>query len=308
MNLLFPAKPRAPAARILAFSRGQPPCSLGAFLPWPFLLVGALWQRLRSLWGYKFKLPASEEAFSIGGFVLTFAALSMSQYKLPHYIFITLPWAAILTARWLTSAHRAGIWAQLAVYLVLALTSFLLLGFVFPTTNLLLWVIPAGVFGYLGWQSWRMPVPLHPDAAVQRGVLAFLGAAFVLNFHFYPSLLPYQSTSAVPRYARARQIPMDQLAVYHRHGHALDFYSGRILPALESPEAVRQKALDSGDYWLYTDVAGFDRLDSAGVAMQQAAQFSHFQVALLKPAFLRPATRLEALDTVYLLKILNQQH
>ena len=281
---------------------------LWAFLPWPFLFVGALWQRLRHLWVQKFKLPATDEAFSIGGFVLTFAALSMSQYKLPHYIFITLPWAAILTARWLVSAPRVGLWAQLAVYLVLALTSFLLLGFVFPTTNLLLWAIPTGVFGYLGWQSWRTPVPIHPDAAVQRGILAFLGAAFVLNFHFYPELLPYQSTSAVPRYARARQIPTDRLAVYHRHGHALDFYSGRILPALDTPEAVRQKALGSGDYWLYTDARGFDRLDSAGVTLQETARFSHFQVALLKPAFLLPATRPEALDTVFLLKILAQQH
>ena len=281
---------------------------LWAFLPWPFLLAGALWQRLRALFGQKFRLPAGDEAFSAGGFVLTFIALSLSHYKLPHYIFITLPWAAVLTARWLATPGLARGWwvSQYAVLAVLVVVSFLLLGFVFPAPNPLIWAVPAGLFGYVLLDIWKAPFPADSDLLVRRSVLVFLGAALVLNFHFYPQLLTYQSTAAVPRYACAQGIPLDRLACYNRHGHALDFYAGRILPRLEDPEAVRRHAA-SGDFWLYTDSLGLARLDSAGVPSTTTARFGHFQVALLKPAFLNPATRPEALDPVYLLKISAQQ-
>lgn len=276
---------------------------LWAFLPWPLLLVGAVGQRLRALWQQKFKLPEPDEGFSIGGFLLTFLALSMSQYKLPHYIFITLPWAAVLTARWLSSATHMGYRLQQITCLILALTCFLLLAFVFPSANLLLWAVPAGIFGYLGWSSRRLPS--GPDGVVQQGVLAFLAAAFVLNFHFYPHLLPFQSTSAVPRYAKAQGIPLQRLACYNRHGHALDFYSGGILPQLDTPAEVAERARREDAFWLYTNAEGRARLDSADVRYQPAAAFGHFQVALLNGAFLNPATRPEALEQVYLLKILR---
>ena len=289
---------------------------LWAFLPWPLLLAGALWQRIRGLFQQRFRLPAGEEAYSIGGFVLTFIALSLSHYKLPHYIFITLPWAAILTARWALPLMQddrekgAGLswaYAQCAVYLILAVAALLIVGFVFPTGNLLVWAVTLGIFGYLGFSCWQKPFPADADIWTQRGVLAFLGTAFVLNFHFYPNLLPYQSTAAVPRFAREHQIPADQLAFYNRHGHALDFYAGQILPEMETPEQVRQTARSSGAFWLYTDSTGLARLDSAGIRMEETARFAHFQVALLKPAFLNPATRPQSLDPVFLLKIFGQQ-
>lgn len=279
---------------------------LWAFLPWPFLLAGALWRRLRDSFRGKFRLPEGDEAYSLGGFVLSFAALSLSQYKLPHYIFITLPWAAVLTARWLTSGVGKGWYIlQYFVLTVLAAAAFLLTGFVFPTANPVIWGVVTGVFGYVLIQCWRQPFPSAPAVLVQRCSLAFLGAASVLNFHFYPNLLPYQSTAAAPRYAREKQIPLDRLAFYHRHGHALDFYAQRILPQMETPGDIVETARRTGPFWLYTDEAGRARLDSAGVPYCPTATFGHFQVALLKPAFLNPATRTQALDPVYLLQINN---
>ncbi|MBK9336573.1 MAG: glycosyltransferase family 39 protein [Lewinellaceae bacterium] len=290
---------------------------LWAFLPWPILLAGALWRRFGALFQQKFRLPAGDEAFSIGAFVLTFVALSLSRYKLPHYIFVTLPWAAVLTARWLgqvldsvaatsvapEAAARFARYSTCIVLVVLAATSALLLGFVFPTANILKWGIGLGLFGAAAAVFWRNSAA---DALVQSGVLALLGAAFVLNFHFYPNLLPHQSTAAVPRYARQNGIPADKMAFFNRHGHALDFYAGYILKSMETPGQVRRAAADSGAFWLYTDAPGRAELDSAAVRYTPAATFQHFQVALLKPAFLNPAQRAESLQQVYLLKIEEQ--
>ncbi len=281
---------------------------LWAFLPWSLLLVGAIWRRIAELFRQKFYLMLSDEAFSLGGFVLTFVALSMSRYKLPHYIFITLPWAAVLTARWLGQLSAQGklrpaVRVQYGVFLLLATLSFLLLAFVFPGAGPLVWAVSVGIFGGLLWQIMRGPRPIDSGRLVQWSVLAFLGAAFVLNFHFYPRLLPYQSTAEAARFARRSGMEAGKLAFFHRHGHALDFYAGRILPEMKTPDAVRDTAAAKGDYWLYTDEAGKAQLDSAGVEYTLAASFGHFQVALIKPAFLNPATRTHTLMPVYLLEI-----
>ena len=277
---------------------------LWAFLPWSFLLLGALWRRLGDSFRHKFCLPEGDEAYSLGGFMLSFVALSMSQYKLPHYIFITLPWAAVLTARWLKQGPARG-WhtVQNLVLSVLTAAAFLLAGFVFPTGSPAVWGILVILFGYLWVQILRRPFLPDAGSLVQRSALAFLGAAFVLNFHFYPGLLPHQSTAAVPRFAKAHQIPLDTLAFYNRHGHALDFYAQRILPKMETPDQVRETAQRTGAFWLYTNEKGRARLDSAGVSYRTSATFGHFQVALLNTTFLNPATRAQSLEPVYLLLI-----
>ncbi|MEQ1744833.1 MAG: glycosyltransferase family 39 protein [Saprospiraceae bacterium] len=301
---------------------------LWAFLPWSVLLIGALWRRWGDLFRQKLRLPAGDEAFSVGAFVLTFVALSLSKYKLPHYIFVTLPWAAVLVARWL-HGERSGtlegyVGATLAVapeagdrvtaraastaigfaVVLLGVVAVLLLGFVFPTANVLTWATALGLYGGAVFFLFLKKKPTEQvDRLVQGGVLAFLSAAFVLNAHFYPNLLPFQSTSAVPRYAQENGIPPAKTGLFNRHGHALDFYSQAVLKQVDTPDQARQTAVALGGLWLYTDVQGLLRLDSAGVRYTPVATFDHFQVALLKPAFLNPATRREALQPVFLIKI-----
>ena len=283
---------------------------LWAFLPWPLLLLAALRQRLRKVISQKFYLPDGPEAYSLGAFLLTFVALSWSQYKLPHYIFITLPWAAVLVAHWLNQpplkpVRRRWMIAQYLVLAIVALAAFLLAGFVFPTWNPVVWGPLLSIFGWLAMRIFESPFPQNAaDALVQRSVLALLGAAFVLNFHFYPQLLPFQSTSATAHWAKQNGIPANRLAFFNRHGHALDFYSGQILPEMLTAEQIQHWTAANGALWIYTDQFGRDHLARAGLHYTEAVTFSHFQVALLSIAFLDPATRPLTLQPVYLLKIL----
>lgn len=268
---------------------------LWAFLPWPLLLIAAFGRRMADLFRQKLHLLPGDEAFSIGAFLLTFVALSMSKYKLPHYIFVTLPWAAVLVAR----GFGGGAVLLGITQLLLAAASGLLLAFVFPAVSVWKWATFLALFGAAAVFLWKKT----PERLVQSGMLAFLGAAFAVNFHFYPNLLPYQSTAAAPRFAREHGIPVERLGFFNRHGHALDFYAGHILTQIDSPEQARRVAAETGDFWLYTDSTGRARLDSASVRYNPVATFGHFQVALLKPEFLSPSKRDKTLTPVYLLKI-----
>lgn len=278
---------------------------LWAFLPWSLLLIGALGRRLRELYAQKLRLPAGDEAYSIGGFVLTFIALSLSRYKLPHYIFITLPWAAVLTARFLALApRRIWLWGLYLSAAILMLLGVFMLTFVFPGFHPVLWAILSAILGYWIYAIIRSPFPANTNQWVQRGVLAMVAAALVLNFHFYPNLLPYQSTGKAMHYAKQRGIPADKLAHFRRHGHALDFYAGRILPQMDSPEQVLATRAAQGALWLYTTAAGKEELANAGVPFREELRLDHFQVALMKPDFLNPDTRHKVLQPVFLLEIL----
>jgi len=126
---------------------------------------------------------------------------------------------------------------------------------------------------------------------------------FVLNFHFYPQLLLYQGTPKAARFAYAEGIPADKMYFFQHGSHAMDFYNRDILENLESPQKVQAKAQEQGNIWVYTTESGRDLLTAEGVPITEVQAFSHFQVALLKPKFLNPATRAETLQTYYLLRI-----
>ncbi|MBC7920310.1 MAG: glycosyltransferase family 39 protein, partial [Ferruginibacter sp.] len=72
---------------------------LWAFLPWMVLAYYGVATRLWNLVRGRFARPVDAEVLTLGGFLLPFIALSTSQYKLPHYIFVVFPFAALLAAR-----------------------------------------------------------------------------------------------------------------------------------------------------------------------------------------------------------------
>jgi len=292
---------------------------LWAFLPWCLLLPAGWIQLLRRFGGSLLtrnqRLNAAlhmapPEGYSLGAFTLTFIALSMSQYKLPHYIFITLPWAAVIVAGWLnveTDAPQRRRWAYIGLYFAMTcglIIAFLLAGFVFPTANPLLWGILLGGTGWLLRRILLEPFPTDSDVLLQRGVFAGVLIGFVLNFYFYPKLLPFQAARPVAEFAKKQGIPANKMAYFHRGSHALDFYNGDMLEDLPSDLDVRNRAKQEGAYWLHTDAGGRRELESQGVPFEVVQDFRHFQVALLKPKFLNPTSRPNTLDTIYLLQIL----
>jgi 4-amino-4-deoxy-L-arabinose transferase-like glycosyltransferase len=246
------------------------------------------------------------EYYALGGFILTFIALSQSQYKLPHYIFITLPWAAVLVASSLKNIGK-GLWGILyfSAFLTL-LIAFAALFFVFPTGNVLAAGITLIATGVLLWKVFRNPFPADIEVFVQRGVWVALLFGFVLNFHFYPHLLPYQSTPQAARYAHAQGIPPEKMYFFNTGSHAMEFYNGDIMENLSSPEKAATLASDQGGIWVFTTLDGKKALEDPALKMEETGQFRHFQVALLKPEFLNPATREKTLGTYFLLKILPE--
>lgn len=277
---------------------------LWAFLPWTLLLIGGLTHRIRTFFAQKWRIPAGEEAFSVGAFVLIFIALSLSKYKLPHYIFITLPWAAVLTARWLYQAENKPRWiakANFGFLLLAGLVALLIPGFVFPTWNPAIW-IPALVLLIFAGRN-TLPRYFFSEGYIQGTIAVGILIGFVLNFCYYTYLMPYQSTVEAGKYFFDHQIPVAKRAQLGATGHALDFYSQSIVAHLQNTDTLQTLARKEGQIWVYVREGGREQLDDAGIPYTIEAQFQHFQVALMKTAFLNPATRNSVLNPVEIVRI-----
>ena len=289
---------------------------LWAFLPWVLLMPGALWFHFKRAGRdiFHFRKTSFTEGFSLGAFLLTFVALSLSKYKLPHYIFVTLPWAAVLIASWL-NAEKEGekdaelpsvpvFWLSMsyATFLLALIAAFLLVGFVFPG-NIWAWVVLVAGTVYLIGRIFRSPFRVSSSSLVQRGVVVAILTGFTLNFHFYPRLLPYQSTSKIGQFIHETGIPKEKVAFFQRHGHALDFYSRQITLRMDNVEQIRAAVDSLGQLWIYTNQKGKSEMDAAGIPYENVYEMGHFQAALLNGRFLNPATRKASLEPVWLLKV-----
>ncbi|NCU04184.1 MAG: hypothetical protein GXC73_09385, partial [Chitinophagaceae bacterium] len=72
---------------------------LWGMLPWTLFFVSGLIFELIKIIRNRFTVARNEEFLTTGGFVLSYCSLGISKYQLPHYIYVALPFIAIITAK-----------------------------------------------------------------------------------------------------------------------------------------------------------------------------------------------------------------
>lgn len=276
-----------------------------SFLPWMgYLLPGLAMAGIRLIKN-RMKVPEGTELISSSGFVITYCALAMSKFQLPHYVFVILPLASVLVAdfyyqleqgkaglglkRWLSNLH-------LSVSVILVLGGIAMVVYVFPQNLKFWWFWCAFVLvlgGYTFVWFLRRVAPF-PFTALIAGML---GLNLLMNTCFYPYLLEYQPGAVVGRYLRETGLVERQCFVYAYPDdlHSLHFYAGKLVHgAPDVPEK---------GHVLLTQTEGFQQLQKSGYGVQVIKSGPVFKVTGMKPAFLNPATRLRTLKTYYLVEI-----
>jgi len=298
---------------------------LWAFIPWTICALVALFYSGKELVQSRFKLQSGQEGITISGFVLVFIALSMSRYKLPHYIFVLLPLAAIFTARWIyvlqEQKSKVYPWVkniQVTIYFLLSASIVGILIYVFPP---MYWPRPEFMFGTLNWFFWMfyyhiinivvlmlligLSVAVFSRGAfgkiIAAGVICISAINIGLNNDFYPRLLKYQVSNSVGRELVKMNIPEDRFFFYGMAGcHSLNYYSHRINHQIYEPAL--HEELKKHDVWVYINEDDWKHIGNyPEVGNPYNVPLLKYPVQLLKPAFLNPATREKACDHMYLL-------
>lgn len=275
---------------------------LWTFLPWSLLVVTALFRNLFEI-RRQINNALSGEFIATSGFVLLFLAMSSSHFKLPHYIYICFPFAALLTADFLADIQagtRSFRWLSLLQFIIALLV--LLVAAVIE-----FWVFPAG-FGWgflIGFGLVAMVAAyFQPYDGFLRlmgpSLIALLLFGLVANYVFYPNLLKFQASSAAGKYIHAQGLRVDEVALFsigEESIHALDFYAEMTVPHVEQVDSLLLG--DQQQRYVYTNAAGIEKLKSTGYQLQTLQTWPFFRVTHLNGHFLNPAKRAESLEERY---------
>lgn len=266
---------------------------LWSFLPWSLLALGGLWLGIRTFFKNLFRVPATEEFITLLGFILPFIALSFSDYKLPHYIYVLFPFAAIMAARF-ADALQSGVGPWRGIHSVLAI---LLLVF---AIGLGAWAFPvSSVAIWMGFVLLALLAVYHialRNQWLQACLFAVLAANLILNAGVYPQLMQYQSTSRAGQDIAALK-PDNAISLYPR-GNALDYYAQQPVPQNTSIPTPLPKGTI-----IFTDNQGLQELYDAHIDIDILKTYPHYRITILTWTFINPATRAAKLQERFLVEV-----
>ncbi len=264
-----------------------------AFLPWTLFALAAILNRIWVLikWGPK----RLEEVVSLAGFVLPWIAFSLSRYKLPHYIFVFFPLAAILTAQYIVKSYHSGknvftqlYIAQFVVIWLLWLIPVLILVFVFEVSNYFAVVLAGAAFvGFII----NNANPHRLNGLLIGSCLTIIGINFVLSLHFYPNLLTYQGGTVVGRFVRQKGWNTEKFCSYKTSPHSLDFYSRQINRVAVNIQEARTFMAGKSEVYFYGSDVDLEDFKKAGFKTETVLRLQHFHVSTLNIGFLNSKTR-----------------
>lgn len=265
------------------------------FQPWILYLVLGTGAAIGSFFT-KDPEKKRKEYITLGGFVLTFLALSLSRFKLPHYVFVTFPFAAVLAADFLVNMKRKWvIWYQGFFNLLFTVVAILGYTLIFPAED---FIGPLVVLALLvtSWYLFLKKTEL-PNRIFLSTIVLILGFNLTLSTHFYPNLLKFQAGSTVGKLVQAKELDMDEFYWFKVHDHSMDFYSERITPQMAEADL---SELKSG-VRIYTNKEGLNYIKSQNLPYKVEEELLEFPVTRLNFKFLFEKSRAETIDTNYLL-------
>ncbi len=271
---------------------------LWAFLPWVFFLIPAMigiWKRRAE----------QNEWYSVSGAILIFLALSMSRYKLPHYIYLTLPLAALMVSGYLAqnSGHVKARFLNIIAYIYALLACIfcaLIWIYVFPLRSIfpvLMVLLPLLLLFYF---YIKLRDPLWKPVLLLTGVSICLN--ILMNAWFYPELLKYQSSSMAMKLAKESGWQRAQIRHWNTNASALHFYMGGPIEPLNINNDLTQFPL-----LVYTDEDGKLQLEKE-FETELVQTFQDFAVTRLNPVFLRSSKRSQAFQFYYLIKLKSNSY
>jgi hypothetical protein len=195
--------------------------------------------------------------------------------------------------RWLTaSAYSISV-----MYWILALS---ILIFVFPGQTAIPWIMLISGIGCCCLLVIRMRS--HPHGIIFTLAMSAIMVNLVLNLHFYPRLMKYQTGKQIANEWNKKGINNERLYYFQYHSPALDFHLG-FAPPVVNESKVNRIASMGRQFWLVTDANGIADLDSSFIADRLV--FESYPTQALSLTFLNNKTRRQVLQKTYLVKIIK---
>ena len=273
---------------------------LWGFLPWTlFLILGLISESYKAIKS-KLQLPSHAEWIVLPGFLITYTALGISNYQLPHYIYVVLPFTAIIAAKSIYSLiikcenifFKTIITVINTFIYILVLAILMVLLFFTFSSNIYYIIISLSVVALFFLFFKKIgTIPI----LIQFAMITIITTNLLLTFFFYPKLLEYQLGNQVSKVIQQKNINKNKFYLYKIYvERSLDFYSNYSFKQVES-----LKSLKSDDYVLIKNSLINQELLTY---YKKIELVSTFHVSTLNAAFLNPKTRSESLEQYSILQ------
>lgn len=278
---------------------------LWSFLPWIFLFLIAFFNQVKYIVRQRFRISEQQEAITTAGFLLTYISLGISNYQLPHYIFVVFPLAAVITAKFvfkLTEENKfrklypAVLYGHFVLFTLMWLALIALLYFTFDTVPAFVTVFAALLF--IGFLYIFIRQKNKRSILITLCLYTIIGLNFFLNASFYPSLLKYQMGNTAGRWIAKQKIPTTNISIYKFDAlRSLHFYAKGNIYRQDSTEKIK-----AGD-WIITSTDNLAELNEHGLKYDIFYRGKYFHVSRLSFKFLHPKRREKELKPYVILKI-----
>lgn len=272
---------------------------LWAFFPWCILGYIVLVTRIKGF------LSRKEEWLTPGIFLLVIAGISFSGFKLPHYLNIMFPAAAVMVASFIMNKAAQPKWAgpvftiQLLLTLLIGLAMLFVNAWAFPITNA--WVVFITLSLILLFGLFINSGFSRMQKAVLISVAAMIVSFFTLNANFYLQLLKYQGGNELAFTVKHQINPAEVYLWKNVQAHSWNFYT-----------ATNQKFFSDSLYhrgkkvWLLFDLAHLTEIERAGYRLGRRYATPDYVVTKLKLSFINPSTRKKACSQMVLAEVIDK--
>nr|WP_299796142.1 glycosyltransferase family 39 protein [uncultured Maribacter sp.] len=278
---------------------------LWVFLPWTILSITAFYHKIKVFVNQKFKYVQGSEFLTVGGITLIFIIISFAQFKLPHYLNITIPLFSVITAAYIYNLYTANKektlkYLMIGQYFVLSIVfiaSALICFYVFKLRSVVAYVFLIGAAILIIYYALKREGIYMKLVTISVCASLLLNA--VLNLHFYPNLLDYQGGSSMSKVIAEKDIPVDRIyKVGKNHTWSLDFYN-QFPVQITTPEVLKSKK----DIWVYVNDDEMAMLEEKGFDWDSQLSVDQFRITRLQGKFLNPNTRKKVTRKMHLLHI-----
>ncbi|MCB9188051.1 MAG: glycosyltransferase family 39 protein [Flavobacteriales bacterium] len=260
---------------------------LWAFLPWFALGIVALFSKIK----INLNDLKNQEWITISGIIFPFILISISSYKLPHYINPIIPFISVVSAQYLAQKSKAK-WLSLSQSAI-AITSLTLTLFVsfylVPVSSILIGLV-------LVLMSLMLISSLLlrniDNQVILRGIISIVLVTTSMNFHFIPELSKYHASYQAALVTKRHNIS----TVYTNNiiqSLSFDIYSNAKLVELEDLKNISEKSA------IYVNQDWYDQIIN-DCQIDTIYTFYNREISNITLPFLIEETRMKHVSTFYL--------
>tara|TARA_B110000967_G_C18885089_1_gene563498 strand:- start:611 stop:2203 length:1593 start_codon:yes stop_codon:yes gene_type:complete len=278
-----------------------------SFFPWTILFIIAFFEKIKIVFNKKEK--EYQEIISFSGFLLPLIILSLSNYKLPHYIYCVVPFASILLASKIDRWTQSKIFNKIYLFqnILLAFTIgciSIFINYTLPKNNIF-YTFPIFVIiffitynHYLNSKLYRFFVP---------SIASSLILSYYINLGILGPILSFQSQSEAAHYLKENFNSNIELVFFEEDKQAksrsFNYYLD-INTVYVNAENVKEN-IKSGNTFIFTNEKGYQTLFSDYPNLKLLKIFDHYRISKIDSKFIIPKTRERTLQKKYLLQVDN---